>query len=326
MSNANSANVLAMAGHIISAFFSILIILFLIITIVGLSIYLCVYYRLSKKGYTVKLSKYELLVLLWFLFLSLLTVFVGFLLIGAQTDDTNWGYINMGTYTTLHSIVAFGFPLLDIFIMIPLLVFNSMTFTDHLWEVRKKTYGALLTDGHKDFNLNVLHIIFNMVGITIIFFLLSQPESIIYGIGEMFDNVMNKSKQGITVLQFITVWIVILFLISIFIYDIIFYARSIYQQNKHLIKPWNNRDFLVNAITFFDICAFLITLSVITMWTNSLTSGTANPDGNTEQIATVLGVVNVLLVIPVFVIGTIHNSNKLLTVYGDKFVKRSYGK
>jgi hypothetical protein len=62
------------------------------------------------------------------------------------------------------------------------------------------------------------------------------------------------------------------------------------------------------------------------MWTNSLTSGTANPDGNTEQIATVLGVVNVLLVIPVFVIGTIHNSNKLLTVYGDKFVKRSYGK
>ncbi|MDR0826070.1 MAG: hypothetical protein LBM72_02300 [Mycoplasmataceae bacterium] len=263
-----------------------LIIFIYIFSTIALTITYCfLHVYVSGKGWCEPLSKYEIYTLSVFIIVSTFLMVMSFVIVIGLGWDMNSGS------TTWKNVLAYGIPLLDLLTVLPILILNTMSYVENLWELHTSSIKTNKTDKTR-YQVKMAVTMFIMIALSFIFVFWSRPEDMLNSLGLITSVFTGPNWYG-KVLQFITMYAMLLFIIVIFILCIIWFAVRIRREQKHLIKELPRYEFIVLMLALIVVTIFLLSTSVISMWTNF---------DKTKEIFWVTGILDIALVIPTYVL------------------------
>ncbi|MDR3329932.1 MAG: hypothetical protein LBS76_01510 [Mycoplasmataceae bacterium] len=242
----------------------------------------------------VRLSKFEVFILVDFLVFTLailIVSYVGFL-------GYDWQIIDADT-NTFNPLFMYGTPLIDTIAILPMLVLNVMCFIDNAWNVHVGTKYSLYgnnKDKHR-FQFRLLTILLILISVSLIFSIWGEPDNLVFTLGGLIVELFKDPEfMNEYIFSCILFYLALLLIISNFFFCIFYFGFRIRQESKGKVLMFPRKEFVIYLINFLIIAIFLISTSVYNMWANF----------DKENIMyTTIGVINLGIALPTLVVSTI---------------------
>jgi hypothetical protein len=274
-------------------------------------IYLALHRYFVRKGWRKGFSKFDLFTLIQFIFIvpfMIILAFIGFA--GLDWYQQIWNMLDDSSVTTNTAFVlSYGIPTADIFTILPLLFLNIMCFLDDTWKTfRINAKNIIDTKSIKNsfqFKMTIRVLLIICISFILIFW--GDPWITILTVNDIPMSI-TKSDWYVYILQFIPVYMILLFILSIFVITIAWYIRHIVKERDHKSRQLPNYDFLFQLVALIIISIFILVMIVSPFWVNY---------DKDEMMWMTLNVVDLIFVFPISLVYIINYCKNMRRIYNE---------